>query len=324
MFVEPRGRLWAPPCSHRRGYTSGCRAVIRRQQSQHPVGSTSLKYLPLAAGVVNFTYSLLTGLPIGRVELCLVSIRLCLVLYASLVVAIPLRLLTRATSFYGCAQHLTWRRLQQRTCAPNAPYGTGKPCPLSSRRISRNSWAGRLAPRAPEMRGTCAPRCERDRVCLGMGLAGCPQYQDTSSVTQEEGFWNASVARGMICCFMGGRVLPRAVLTCFPPSDRPHSRHLFPEKEARVGSLGASRTAPKFGPHRPIAWCTPPRPTAPKPRPGYFPTPFLSPGSPVDREAFSLQRHFAVGLRRVSDASPGSGCELWELVAEIESLYSCA
>ena len=245
LFVEPRGRLWAPPCSHRKGYTSGCRAVIRRQQSQHPVGSTSLKYLPLAAGVVNFTYSLLTGLPIGRVELCLVSIRLCLVLYASLVVAIPLRLLTRATSFYGCAQHLTWR-LQQRTCAPmprnysKCPFGTGRSCPLSVCRISRNSWVGRLAPRAPEMRGTCAPRCERDRVCLRMGLAGCPQYQDTSSVTQEEGFWNASVARGVICCFMGGRVLPRAVLTCFPPSDRPHSRHLFPEKEARVGSFSHS------------------------------------------------------------------------------------
>ena len=131
IVVEPRGRLWAPPCSHRRGYTSGCRAVTGRQQSQHPVGSTSLKYLPLAAGVVNFTYSLLTGLPIGRVELCLVSIRLCLVLYASLVVAIPLRLLTRATSFYGCAQHLT-RRLQQRTCAPNAACSK---CPLRNGQV---------------------------------------------------------------------------------------------------------------------------------------------------------------------------------------------
>ena len=78
--------------------------------------------------------------------------------------------------------------------APNAPCGTGKSRPLSVCRISRNSWVGRLAPRAPEMRGTCAPRCERDRVCLGMGLAGCPQYQDTSSVTQEAS-WAAESCR---------------------------------------------------------------------------------------------------------------------------------
>ena len=115
IVVEPRGRLWGAPCSHRGEICFKLQGVIRRQ---HLVGST------FAACVVNSSPLFLTSLPIGVGELCLVSIRL-------LAVALPRRLLTRATSSNGCAQHLT-RRLQQRTCAPNAACSK---CPLRNGQV---------------------------------------------------------------------------------------------------------------------------------------------------------------------------------------------
>ncbi len=182
------------------------------------------------------------SLPIDTGEIYLDSIRLCLTSTRLLPVA-------RATSFIGCAQHLTWRRLQQRTCAPNAPYRMGKSLPDC--RITRNNWAGRLAPEeqnAGNARDLCATLCTETESAWGWAL---PLPAISGHIQRH--------TRGRILeCFcgerhdlllLGCRVLPRAVLTLFPPSDRPHHVR-YPEKEARVESFPHS---PRFGPRRPIA-----------------------------------------------------------------------
>ncbi len=216
-------------------------------------------YLSLQATCILLPY-LLTNLPIGRVELCLVSTRLCLVSIRLLAVAFRRRLIARATSCNGCAQHLTWQRLQQRTCAPNAPYGTERASPVHCQLSDKSEQLGWAvdARNTGNARELCATRhsMPRDRVCPRMGLAGRPAIEAISGHSQRH------TGGRILECFCGERhdllltacrVLPRGV-HLFPavgstPSSTP-SRQLFPEKEARVESCSHS---PRFGPHQPIA-----------------------------------------------------------------------
>ncbi len=117
IVVEPRGRLWAPPCSHRG-------EICFKLQGRHSETASGWFHVPQ---VSTFRCGRREFFPLFSSRVCLsVWVNCVSFLYASwpwlfLVV-------NKTTSFNGCAQHLTWG-LQQRTCAP-LPRA---PNPLSER-----------------------------------------------------------------------------------------------------------------------------------------------------------------------------------------------